>query len=63
MEVIETSLIAPTQFDSKSKYFDPKSTQENPRWDCVQVRYLGIFNQPISLEELRNINSTEILLY
>ena len=27
-----------TQFDSQSKYFDPKSTSENPRWLNVDVR-------------------------
>ena len=27
-----------TQFDSKNKYFDPKSTPENPRWVNVDVR-------------------------
>ncbi|HJV81733.1 EVE domain-containing protein [Noviherbaspirillum sp.] len=27
-----------TQFDPKSKYHDPKSTRENPRWMMVDVR-------------------------
>lgn len=27
-----------TQFDAKSKYFDPKATPENPRWLNVDVR-------------------------
>jgi len=37
-----------TQFDPTSKYFDPKSTQENPRWMMVdieavrQTRLLGL---------------------
>jgi predicted RNA-binding protein with PUA-like domain len=29
-----------TQFDRKSKYYDPKSTQENPRWVNVEVKYV-----------------------
>jgi predicted RNA-binding protein with PUA-like domain len=29
-----------TQFDGKGKYFDPKATQENPRWISVDVRAL-----------------------
>jgi predicted RNA-binding protein with PUA-like domain len=29
-----------TQFDRKSKYYDPKSTRENPRWVNVEVKYL-----------------------
>ncbi|MBI3525004.1 MAG: EVE domain-containing protein [Betaproteobacteria bacterium] len=27
-----------TQFDAKSKYYDPKATPENPRWVNVDVR-------------------------
>jgi predicted RNA-binding protein with PUA-like domain len=27
-----------TQFDAKSKYFDPKSTRESPRWMNVDVK-------------------------
>jgi predicted RNA-binding protein with PUA-like domain len=27
-----------TQFDSKSSYFDPKATRDNPRWYNVDVR-------------------------
>jgi predicted RNA-binding protein with PUA-like domain len=27
-----------TQFDRKSKYFDPKATRENPRWVHVDVK-------------------------
>lgn len=26
-----------TQFDAKSKYFDPKATRENPRWVQINV--------------------------
>jgi predicted RNA-binding protein with PUA-like domain len=29
-----------TQFDQKSKYFDAKSTAENPRWQCVDVKFV-----------------------
>lgn len=30
----------PTQFDSKSPYFDPKSTREQPRWLLVDVVFV-----------------------
>ncbi len=59
MEVNKTSLIDPTQFDSNSKYYDPKSPLDKPRWDCVQLRYLGIFIKPISLDELKKIYTPE----
>ncbi len=29
-----------TQFDKKGKYFDAKSTLENPRWQCVEVKFV-----------------------
>ena len=61
MEVIETGLIDPTQFDESSKYFDPKSSRENPRWDCVKLKYLGMFQNPITLEQLKNIYKPEKL--
>ena len=37
MEIIETNLIDPFQFDESSKYFDEKSTAENPRWFMVDI--------------------------
>ncbi len=33
MEIVETNLIDPFQFDKNSKYYEKKSTTENPRWD------------------------------
>jgi len=39
-EVASTPYPDPTQFDPKSKYHDPKSTQESPRWMLVDVRAL-----------------------
>ncbi len=49
MEIIDIAIVDPTQFDPKSKYFDPKSSEGNPRWDCVKLKYLGEFTKPISL--------------
>ena len=41
-----------TQFDRKSKYFDPKSTPEQPRWMNVDVKLVKKIAL-ISLDELR----------
>ena len=38
-KVSRKALPDPTQFDKKSKYYDPKSTKEKPRWYCVEVSY------------------------
>jgi predicted RNA-binding protein with PUA-like domain len=53
MEVSETGLVDPSQFDPDSKYFDPRSSRERPRWDCVRLRYLRTFPALLSLEALR----------
>ena len=42
-----------TAFDKKSKYFDPKSNPENPRWMMVDVQYVKKFKDVISLDELK----------
>jgi predicted RNA-binding protein with PUA-like domain len=59
MEVCELALVDPTQFDPASKYFDPKSKPENPRWDCVRLRFVSTFNTIISLEQLKAMFSPE----
>jgi len=43
----------PSQFDPKSKYFDPASTREKPRWWLVEVKYVRKLKRVITLEELK----------
>ena len=62
MEVVELKIIDPTQFDKDSRYFDPKSKPENPRWDCVKVKYLSKSNNILSLPELKILFSEDELL-
>ena len=63
MEVIDLNIVDPTQFQKESKYYDPKSSQEKPRWDCVKVKYLFKANKFLSLTELKNLfNEEELLL-
>ena len=61
MEVVETGLTDPSQFDPNKKYFDPKSKPEAPRWDCVRLRYVGTFDAMLSLDALREQFSVEQL--
>ncbi|MDB5768452.1 MAG: hypothetical protein JWQ61_3266 [Collimonas fungivorans] len=51
-EVASTPYPDDTQFDPKSKYFDPKADRENPRWMLVDVRALRK-TRLIALPELR----------
>lgn len=43
-----------TQFDAKSKYFDPKATKENPRWFLVDVSFVAKFSNVISLSDIKD---------
>jgi predicted RNA-binding protein with PUA-like domain len=51
-EVVSQAYPDHTQFDAKSKYFDPKATPENPRWMMVDVKALRK-TRLLSLAELR----------
>lgn len=53
MRIIRAGIDDPTQFDPKSKYYDAKSTPDNPRWQTVQVEYVETFPELISLDALR----------
>jgi len=63
MEVIDLNIVDPTQFDRDSKYFDPKSKLDNPRWDCVKVKYISKSKNILSLPELKILfNEDELLV-
>lgn len=53
MKIVETGISDPTQFDPNSKYYDPKSLVESPRWLTVKVEFVGLFSQPIYLSILK----------
>ena len=53
MEVVETGLVDPTQFDPESPYFDAMATTTSPRWDCARFRYVRTFSKLLSLDQLR----------
>jgi len=43
----------PTQFDPESKYYDPKSDADNPRWCLVDLKFVRKLKKPITLTELK----------
>ncbi|MBZ4672147.1 EVE domain-containing protein [Deferribacterales bacterium Es71-Z0220] len=52
-----------TQFDEKSKYYDPKSSKDKPRWFLVDVKYLMDFPKPVTLSSIKeNDKLSEMLL-
>ncbi len=62
MKVVEVNLVDPTQFDQKSKYHDPKSTKNNPRWDCPRLKYLKTYKKILSLQEISSLFKPEELV-
>lgn len=53
MEIVETAYPDMTAFNPDSPYYDPKSTNENPRWYVVKVHFLKKFKTIIPLSKLK----------
>ncbi|MDE5112313.1 MAG: EVE domain-containing protein [Trichodesmium sp. St7_bin2_1] len=53
VKILETGIADPTQFDPESKYYDPKSTPNTPRWQTVSVEFVEEFHNLISLADLK----------
>lgn len=39
--------------DASSKYFDPKASDDDPRWYMVDVEFVRVFPRLVSLDELK----------
>lgn len=59
MTVCKTIYPDHTAFDKNSKYYDPKSTPEKPRWEMVDVKYKRKLQRIISLSELKATKSLQ----
>lgn len=62
MKVVGDPYPDPTQWDPSSKYHDPKSPRDNPRWFARDVQFLSKFPRTISLAELRETPGLEEML-
>lgn len=51
--IVESQVTDPTQFDSDSKYYDPKANPKSPRWQTVKIEYIKTFAHFIPLETLK----------
>ena len=60
--VVKTGYPDFTAWDPKSKYFDPRSTLENPIWYMVDIRLEMEFVEPISLSKLRTVPGLEKMM-
>ncbi|MBW4653668.1 MAG: EVE domain-containing protein [Kaiparowitsia implicata GSE-PSE-MK54-09C] len=62
MEVAESQVVDPTQFDQDSKYYDSKSSPDDPRWHTVTVVFVEQWATMVTLDQLRDAFSPEELL-
>ena len=53
MEVVKEGYPDFTSWNPESKYYDPKSTEENPRWFMVDVKFKRKLKRTITLNELK----------
>lgn len=53
-EIVKSGYPDPTQFDEASKYHDPKSDPDDPRWFVVDVAYRHRFPTFVSLADLKS---------
>lgn len=53
MEVASEPYPDPTQFDPDSDYFDEKSSEEDPRWQLVDVKFVQKFDEPVTRDAVK----------
>ena len=59
IEISRAGVSDPTQFDTNSNYYDPKSTLENPRWITVEVKLVKKIEPIVSLVQLKPIKKLQ----
>ena len=52
-KVVREAYADPSQYDPESRYFDPKATQETPRWYQVDIAYQRALPRRVSLQEIK----------
>lgn len=55
MEVVREAYPDHTQFDKDSKYYDPKSNPDEPRWMMVDVKFKTKYNGVVTPAMLKEI--------
>ena len=52
-KVVKAAYPDPAQFNPESRYYDPKSTQDNPRWFCVDIKFVEKFSDVVTLKAIK----------
>jgi predicted RNA-binding protein with PUA-like domain len=58
-KIVRTAYPDPTQFNPDNDYYDPKSTQENPRWISVDIQVTQTLPRIITLAEIKAQSALE----
>ncbi|MCV2886143.1 EVE domain-containing protein [Aestuariibacter sp. AA17] len=58
-EVVKAGYVDHTQFDPDSKYFDPKSSPDKPRWYMVDVKHQHTFKRVLSLKTIKQMGDIQ----
>jgi predicted RNA-binding protein with PUA-like domain len=58
-EVVKEGYADHTQFDPESKYYDPKSLEEMPRWIMVDIQFKQKFAQTLTLKKIKRMSEIE----
>ena len=58
-EVVREGYPDHTQFDSNSKYHDPGSNPDDPRWYMVDIKLVETLTRPLTLEEVKETKGLE----
>jgi len=62
MKVASEPYPDPVQFNKKSRYFDEKSSKDNPRWILVDVEFVRKLSRNITLTEIKAEKSLEDMI-
>lgn len=54
-EIVSDPYPDPTAFDKNSKYYDPKSKRDQPRWILVDVGFKAKFKTVVTLEKMKTM--------
>jgi predicted RNA-binding protein with PUA-like domain len=54
-EVVKEGYVDHTQFDPESKYYDPKSTKDKPKWMMVDIHFKRKFVKTLLLKEIKTM--------
>ena len=59
VQIVKAGYPDVTALDPESQYFDPKASQDNPRWFRVDVKFEKAFNKTIALTALKQYPQLE----